>query len=224
MSMQARAQAEGGSPPGRRTGGPRAWAGRLVLGCLLVAVPASANPRFETIRKDGDGLTLESRPAEGTELPELRVRLHAAGSPRELAEVVWNRGPGQAEARFVQRNVLSTRDGVRLERQVVEAPILGRRESVVRFTRREDAKGNVVIAFAVVGPEDGQPAGARRMRVLRGAWRFTLDASGGSWVELLTLSDPGGIPAFLAVGTQRDLAVDLVRDAVLRSAPLAAVR
>jgi hypothetical protein len=224
MIMQARAQAEGGCSRECGNEGPIAWARSLTLACALLAVPASANPRFETIRRDGDGLTLESRSAEGTDLPELRVRVHASGSPLALADVVWTRGPGVAEARLVRRQVLSTRGGVRLERQVVEAPILGRRESVVRLTRREDAHGNVVIDFAVCGKEDGQPADAPRMRVLRGAWRFTRDASGGTWVELLTLSDPGGIPAFLAVGTQRDLAVDLVRDAVLRSASLAAVR
>jgi hypothetical protein len=62
------------------------------------------------------------------------------------------------------------------------------------------------------------------MAVLKGSWRFTVDAAGGTWVEMRSLSDPGGVPAFLAVGPQRDMVVAVVRDAIQRSSAVTAAR
>lgn len=210
-------------PHSRTAASPPRWRGALLS--VLLAGPALAAAPFELVRKEADGLVLESRAAEGTDLPELRVRAHAPGSPRALANAVWSQGPGHEESRFLQRRkVLSSRAGARVEHHFIEAPVLGRRECVVAFTRKDDAAGNVAIDFVKRGLDDGLAADVRRMLVLRGSWRFTADAAGGTWVELRSLSDPGGVPAFLAVGPQRDMVVAVVRDAILRSAAVAVAR
>lgn len=185
---------------------------------MALSFTALADPAFALVSREADGLTLESRAARGTDQPELRVRVQVDSNPRALADVVWSQGPSEPSRRYLERrDILSSGPSVRLERHVVVIPFLGRREVILRFTRQDDALGNIVIEYVSGGPDDGLPAAARRMQLLRGTWHFTRIESGGAWVEFCSVSDPGGVPAVLAVGTQRQLAVALVRDAIRRS-------
>lgn len=215
-------------PEPRETTGadePASLSRRLPRGLAAVAFvlsfSASAAPAFELLSRESDGLTLESRAVEGTDQPELRVRVQVDAPPRALADVVWSQGPGQDASRYLERrDILSSGPGVRLERHLVGIPFLGRREVILRFTRQDDALGNIFIEYASAGLDDRQPATAKRMQLLRGTWHFTRTESGGAWVEFCSVSDPGGVPmvlAALAVGPQRQLAVALVRDAIRRS-------
>jgi hypothetical protein len=182
---------------------------------LLLSLHAS--PDFEPLSREDDGLTLEARDVEGTAFAELRVQGHVPIAPAALAALVWSGGPGPDEARYLEgREALSETEGLRLERQRVNAPLIGRRDSLVRFHRETDAQGTRVIQYALVGQAHG--AAAPAMRVLRGTWRFSPDGAGGSFLEYRAVSDPGGLPAFLAHGAQRALALALVRDAISRAA------
>jgi hypothetical protein len=176
----------------------------------------NAAPDFELLTREDDGLTLEARAVEGTSFAELRVQGHLPTQPAALAALVWSGGPGPDEARYLEREALSEVEGLRLERQRVNAPLIGQRDSLVRFRRARDAQGTLVIEYALVGQAHGAEAPA--MRLLRGAWRFSPDGAGGTFLEYRAVSDPGGLPAFLAHGAQRALALALVRDAISRAA------
>jgi hypothetical protein len=194
--------------------GPRALAA-----LAIVALSASqAAPRFELLSRQGDGLTLETRATPGTDFPELRVRAHCTVAPSVVAEVVWAQGPGP-EARYLERrDVLSSEANARVERHLIQAPVLGRRESILRFTRQVNEQGSIAIDFASGPLPEGVPSQAPPTYLVRGAWRFTGDQAGGTLVEFRSVSDPGGLPAFLAVGAARELAMAQVRDAIRRSA------
>jgi len=193
---------------------------RVLAGVLfcLCSRPALAVPAFELVWREADGLTLETRAVGGTEQPELRVRVQVDATPLSVADVVWSQGPGADASRYLdRRDILSSGPGVRLEHHVVVIPLLGHREVILRFTRQDDARGGISIQYNSGGPGDGLPAGAPRMPLLRGTWRFTRVESGGMWIEFCSVSDPGGVPAILTIGPQRQLAVAQVRDAIRRS-------
>ena len=220
MIVGPRPGATGGSVEGAFRGarGARPPCGLAVVAVSLLSVSAVAAPDFELIWQEPDGLTLESRATAGTNQPELRVRVQVAATPRAVAEVVWSQGPGPDASRYLERrDILLNGPNVRLEHHVVALPVLGRREVILRYTRQDDALGSISIEYASGGPGDGLPADAPRMTLLRGAWHFTTVESGRVWVEFCSVSDPGGLPAILAIGPQRLLAVALVRDAVRRA-------
>ncbi len=188
----------------------------LPLVCLF-ATSALAGDGFTELRRESDGLVVESRAVAGTGFPQFRVRVHARASAQSLAEAVWQFRWQSVEGRMVERReILEESEHERLVWQVVRPPVVSRRESLIRFTRECDALGTVTIEFH---SEPGPSRTTDAVRIMaRGRWVFTPDAEGGTWLEHTVLSDPGGsVPPFLAVGSQQDMAVALVREALERA-------
>jgi hypothetical protein len=189
----------------------------------LLAGSAFGDEPWRLLRREPDGLTLEARAVAGTAFEEYRVRGHAAAAPGELADLAWTWRPDGVEGRLVQRRVvLSDRPSERVVYQVVNPPVVSRRQSLVRFHREDSDQGKTIhISFATVDGPLPEQVDAVRVALIRGDWSFQADPAGGTWVEHRIVSDPGGgLPPWLAAGTQQDIAVKLVREVVERARPI----
>jgi hypothetical protein len=170
---------------------------------------------WQVARHESDGLLVETRAVSDSTFAEIRVRVHAPFTkPERLSDAVWAFNPAGTEGQLIeQRVVLSQSSAEQLVWQVARPPLVSRREVTVRYTRGA-SRGEWLVRFA---SEDAptRASGTVRVRLIRGLWRFTEDGQGGSYVEHCIVSDPGGdVPPWLAAGSQQDIAVALVREAV----------
>lgn len=186
---------------------------------LTVAVLGAwaARAEWEVVRRD-EALTIEAREGEGG-YTEFRATAHCRATPLAMAEAVWRWNERGVEAQMLERRlVVSDAPRERLVFSVVRAPVVAKRESLIRFKRAEEPEGVVQIVFESeagvrpVGVEEGV-----RVRV-RGLWRFVPDGRGGTMVEHRVVSDPGGgLPPWMVKGAQQELVVSLVREAIARA-------
>jgi hypothetical protein len=184
---------------------------------LFLAGSARAGEGFTELRREADGLVIESRAVAGTGFPQFRIRVHVPAVAQRLADAVWQFRAQSVEGRMIERReILEEHENERLVWQVVRPPLVSRRESLIRFSRACDPLGAITIEFHSV-PGPARVADTVRIAA-RGRWVFTPDPNGGTWLEHLVISDPGGsVPPFLAIGSQQDIAVALVREAIERT-------
>lgn len=176
---------------------------------VLVTLLLTASDDFAVVRREHDGLILAKRAAEKTQFEELRVEGDSDASPESLADVIWANRAREVKTYLAHREIVQAEEGTRVERQLVDAPIIGKRDSLVCFDRRIEADGTIVISWSLRGrPENAK---AETMKVQRGAWRLTPKAGGGTRVEFRTVADPGGVPALFAEKPMRDAALSIVR-------------
>jgi hypothetical protein len=170
------------------------------------------------LRTEPDGLILETRTTNDSEMPEVRVTVAAPWSPRALTEAAWElRNDGMQVKYLGRRKVLSQTDSDRVLFLAVRPPIVRQRQCILRQSRWTDASGAAHLRFATVrftpAPEEALP-----FAQLRGHWTFQPSPAGGSVVIYTTLIDLGlGVPIWLARGPQIDAAVDTVREVVARA-------
>ena len=192
------------------------WCFVALLGSGLAA---SAQDGWRVVRQESDGLVLEARAISGTGFPELRVTGHSTASPFALGDAAWSWNERGVEAKLVERRmVLFDAPHERLVWQLLHPPVVSRRESLVRMFRT-DARDRVSITFASeAGPPPVKTGDAVRVPLVRGQWQFDADPAGGTRVEHRCVSDPGGgVPPWLARGTQEDIIVSLVRETLERA-------
>ncbi|MDX2010951.1 MAG: hypothetical protein SFW67_12200 [Myxococcaceae bacterium] len=184
--------------------------------------PGDADEGWRVVRQEHDGLVLEARRVPDTRFEELRVRGRVALAPEALADAAWVWNPEGPEAALVQRRrVLAESADERLVFQLIQAPIVSARESLIRFRRERDGARRLIrIRFhSETGADAGSP-GAVTVTLVRGEWSFGSDGEGGTWLEHRCLSDPGGALApWVVAPTQQALALALVRDAIVRARP-----
>lgn len=174
---------------------------------------------WAVVRTEADGLVLEERKVADSGFYELRVRLQVAAAPGKLAQAVWTFNPKGPEAAMVaRREVLAEGRAEQVVYSLFTPPLVGKRESTIRFTRSAEGGGGVRIAYGT-RPDTATPReeGAVQMKV-RGLWTLKPDGTGGTFLEHRCLSDPGaGVTPFMAVGTQRDTLVAVARDVIARA-------
>lgn len=198
------------------TGLLRRWGLVALVGSALAA---QAEDGWRVVRRESDGLLLETRTVSGTGFPELRVTGHSEASPLALAEAAWRWNDRGVEAKLVERRqVLEDGPRERLVWQLLRPPVVSRRESLIRMTRT-DARDRVSINFASeLGDSPTKVANTVRVALVRGQWQFEVDPAGGTRVEHRCVSDPGGgVPPWLARGAQEDIIVSLVREMLQRA-------
>jgi hypothetical protein len=174
------------------------------------------------VERAKDGLVLESRRANDTVFPELKVTAHADATPAQLQQTVWDRRPDGVEGRMIERSVtLFDEGGDRLLYIRLKPPVIGRRDYTIRYRALTDEGTGIRRVWFRLENESG-PApkdGVTRLRVVRGEWVFTPDPRGGSTVTYQCVSDPAGdVPVWMATGEQQKVAEELVREVLHRSA------
>jgi hypothetical protein len=192
---------------------------------LSLAVVASFSARaddWKQVKREADGVVLESRPTKETLFPELRVTMHADATPARLQQMVWDRRPDSVEGRMIEKSTtLFDEGGDRLLYIRLKPPVIGRRDYTIRYRALTDEGTGIRRVWFRLENESGPPPrdGVTRLRVVRGEWLFTPDANGGSTVSYTCVSDPAGdVPVWLATGEQEKVAEEMVREVVRRAA------
>ncbi|MBK7864703.1 MAG: hypothetical protein IPJ65_40105 [Archangiaceae bacterium] len=190
----------------------------VVLGLASwLPVGALAQTDWELLRTDADGLTVESRPVAGAELPELKVTAAADVAPARLIAAAWElRTHGMQVIYLEQSRVLSETESERRLFLSYRPPLISRRQCVLRQSRWvEPGTGVQHLRFSALPYTPGK--GALPFAHLRGEWVFEPTGAGRARVVYTTLVDVGGVPAVLARAQQLDAAVATVREVVARA-------
>ena len=172
---------------------------------LLLGTPARADGGWTRVDED-KGVLLERREVAGSSWHELRA---SARSPLPAAQVfaavISNRQDDPKVKKTVKRyDVLREDASGRTVYEQVRAPLVSDRDYTVRIDWRGEG-GHYLVTFRLVN-EAGPPPqpGFVRMPEVRGHWKIDADPAGGSRVEYVVFSDPGGnIAAWIARGAQQ---------------------
>lgn len=184
---------------------------------LLTLATHAFGGDFEVQRRERDGLVLETRLLADSRFPEIRVRTHAQAPAAALAEAMWTFRRNGVEGKLVERRqVLQETANSRLVWQLLQPPVVSRRESLIRYSREHESSGAIIVRFqSETGQAPQHAENAVKVGLVRGSWKFVPDGSGGTYIEHTCLSEPGGdIPPWLALSSQEDMAIALLREVV----------
>jgi hypothetical protein len=193
---------------------------RMLLFIGLVAgvvIPATAGADGGwTLVNQKKAVTVEKRAVPGSPWNEYRATAHHPLPPERIFEVVRSDRRDDTRARrYVKRHeVLRENDRERLVYDQVATPVVADRDYTVRIQWSADRERRVYEVKFHVDNDAGPPPAKGFVRIpdIHGYWRIQAAPDGGSLVEYVVYSDPGGrIPAWIARGAQ----VDSTRDNVL---------
>jgi len=196
----------------------------LKIFLVVVSMLASAAwaDEWTPIRKEPDGMVLETRPAKDTAFPEVRVTAKSVHSALKLMQTVWDRRSDGVEGKLTERTeTLFEEGGDRLLYVRLKPPMIGRRDYTIRYRALSDQGSGATRVWFRLENESGPPPMAEvvRMKVVRGEWTFTPQPSGGTTVVYQCVSDPAGdVAVWLAASEQQRIAVEMVREVLERAA------
>src|SRR5262245_46370220 len=106
-----------------------------MIGVLLIAVAVHADDGFKKL-DDVDGITLESRPVEGSAFVELRPNRPSAAAPAAICNAVYGNGKFDSEEPDLKsRAILKETDNERVTHDLISPPVVSDREYTVRTVR-----------------------------------------------------------------------------------------
>lgn len=166
-------------------------------------------PKWEEAAKR-DGITVYQRRAEGASVAEMRAQGVIDATPHEVWKAIRDYDgypknmPHTEYAKVLQR---SEGDKVIFFHSVVNAPMVDKRDYVIRLTDEsdwQDGKGFLLVKWRAVEPADGIELPKEKDQIVRvklnnGHWRLEPREDGKkTWAEYYVHTDPGGaIPKFI---------------------------
>ncbi len=173
---------------------------------LVAALVVGADePKWEQAGKK-DGITVFSRARDGSDVLEMKAIGLIDGSPQEVFDVLWGWGDYNKVMPYTEESkVLGTEnDGkVTLFYSVVNAPLVAKRDYVIRVTNAsdwKDGKGFMKSEWkAIVDPKVPERDGYVRTKINDGWWLLEPREEGKkTFATYWVYTDPGGsIPKFL---------------------------
>ncbi len=158
----------------------------------------------------------------GSPFEEIRVTVVSAASLEQLCAAIYPKVfDGKPEGRFKRREVLRETATERWTYEQISVPVVSDRDYVMHVTLEQPAaSGRCEVSFETVSDPLRPPrAGLVRIPDIRGSWTLT-PAGGTVKVSYQVFSDPGGgVPAFLARGSQRSAAVEFLHTILGRASP-----
>ncbi len=187
----------------------------VVLGAaaLLASRDGAAGDGWALVRTEADGLALEARAVEGSDMPELRVTVRSPHAPQRLLDAAWAL---RADPYLAERKVLAARSDFRRVYLRYQPPVIAARWCVLEQLRSTDSKTGAASMSFTMQPTAPALDPSTPFARLEGRWHF-VPGSAGTRVAYTVLIDVGGVPAFLARGAQQDAAVEAVREVVARA-------
>lgn len=186
---------------------------------LLLTLLTQTDPKWNQI-SDSDGVTLSSRPVEGSKFVELKVTSFTTKSAAALCDVAFGEGKFDAEEPdLTSRTVLFQGADERVTHDQISPPMVAKRDYVVRAKRLRRADGSCAMTFeSTTDLAPPVPEGWVRITKLKGSWAFEPTPDGKTKVTYVVHSDPGGsIPPFLAEGSRRTMALKWMKMIVNRA-------
>ena len=181
---------------------------------VMVAMLISAEPAAWKKVEEADGITIESRPVEGSSLVELRLTQEVKADAMRLCDEVFGTGKFDSEEPDLKsRKVLQQSENERVTYDQMQPPIVSNRDFAVRAKRERRDDGSCTMSFALANElAPKAPEGYVRLAMLKGYWTFTPSGGGKTKLIYVVHSDPGGsIPAFMMEGTRRKIAVKWIQ-------------
>jgi hypothetical protein len=190
---------------------------RLLAGVvgLVVCAPARADDGWRRV-DEKKGITVEKRAVPGSPWNEYRASARHPLPPERIFEAARaDHRDDPRSRRYVKRyQVIRETDHERLVYEQVSAPVVSDRDYTVLIQWSTDPARRIYeIRFKVANDAGPPPVkGFVRIPDIHGYWRIEAAPEGGSLIEYVVYSDPGGsIPAWIARGAQ----VDSTRNNVL---------
>jgi hypothetical protein len=188
----------------------------LFLPVMLLAQTASGDG-LPSWRPDGSsgGVQIERRDVPGSHFDALRLTIVSSASLERLCDAIYPPTfDGKLERGFKRRDLLRETGSERWTYEQISVPVVSDRDYVIHTTRNQAAStGRCEVTFETTTDPSRPPvSGFVRIPVVRGHWDLTPTADGRVLIHYEIFSEPGGgIPAFLAKGSQRSTAVDFMK-------------
>ncbi len=165
-----------------------------------------------------DGITVESRPVEGSSFLELRFRTLTTVTPQALCEEVYGHGKyDPTEPDLKSREILFESENERVTFDRMTPAVVSPRSYVMRM-KRSWVDGACHLDFG--SANDVQRAvepGYVMVTKVHGLWRFE-PFEGKTRLTYVIFSDPAGaLPAFFVEGARRQLALKWVKRVIARA-------
>lgn len=163
-----------------------------------------------------DGLALEQRPVADSGAREFRITTTTPTPVPQLCDAVFEMGTrGKDVPGLKERREISTIPDERVVYDQFESALVSNRDYAITVRRSLGADGVCRIRYWVTNEKAPRlPDGYVRITRLWGGWTFT-PFEGKTQLVYTQFSDPAGrIPAFVANGAQRDVAVQTVKIAL----------
>ncbi len=190
------------------------------MNALLIAMVVAQTDAEWKLLSDSDGVTLSSRPVEGSKFVELKVTSTTTKSVSGLCDAAFGEGTfDPEEPDLTSRQVLFQAADERVTHDQISPPLVSKRDYVVRARRNRQADGSCTMTFeSTTDLAPPVPEGWVRITKLKGFWRFEPAGEGKTRVTYVVHSDPGGsIPPFLAEGSRRTMAMKWLKMIVGRA-------
>lgn len=179
----------------------------------LVALALAAPTDWKKV-DEVDGITVETRPVEGSSLVELRLTTETPKTVASLCDAAFGDGAFDPEEPDLKaRTIVTSAPDERVTYEQINPPLVANRDYAVRARRLRADDGSCRMTFEAANDQaPAKPDGWVRITKLRGEWRFEPTAAGKTRLTYVIFSDPGGsIPAFMVEGSRRKIAVRWVK-------------
>ncbi len=195
-----------------------AW---LLIAAAQTATGFDSTVPWEAVSTEA-GLSLEQRAVKDTSAREFRITATTDVSVAALCESVFEWGTrGKDVPGLKLRKAISTDPDLRVVYDQFESSVVSNRDYAITVKRTRGDDGVCRIRYWVTNEKaPPTPSGFVRITRLWGGWTFT-PVDGKTKLVYTQFSDPAGsIPAFLANGAQRDVALLTVKNALEKGGAL----
>jgi hypothetical protein len=185
---------------------------------MLVLMLLAAEPAWKS-EGGRDGVTLESRPVEGSAYFEYRARGAAGAEVGELCDGVFEWASlGTDHPQLKARTLLEDMGDSRVIHDQLDPPMVAHRELTFIITRHHDKDGSCSIEYRAANDRAPKAAaGWVRIEKLRGEWHFVPD-HGKTRVTYTLFAEPGGsVWPVLVHGPQREAVIDTLRKGLTKA-------
>jgi hypothetical protein len=160
-----------------------------------------------------DGVTLESRPVQGSNYYEYRAQTETSDEVDSLCDGVFEWASVSKDHPEVKtRTVLEDGHDLRIVHDQLEPPIVSHRDLTFSITREHRQDGTCTIEYHAQNDRAPKTApGSVRIENMRGFWVFE-PHSGKTHVTYTLFAEPGGsVPPLFVHGAQREAVIDTLK-------------
>jgi hypothetical protein len=189
---------------------------QLLAVLLLPTSPALADGPAQW-HADGvsRGFQVERRDVPGSHFDELRLSIVSPLSLQRLCDAIYPPVVDTTlEGRFKKRELLREVGNERWTYEQISVPVISNRDYVMHTKLNQAAPtGHCEVTFETTVDASRPPiSGFVRLPVVRGHWDLTPTSDGRVNLRYEIFSEPGGgVPAFMARGSQKSTAIDFLQ-------------
>lgn len=185
---------------------------------LVVLSVLAADAEYKKV-DEVDGITVESRPVDGSSFVELRFTTQTTKSPQALCDEVYGQGKyDPTEPDLKSREIVSESENERVTFDRMTPALVSPRSYVIRM-KRSWVEGACHLDFGAASDVHlPTEPGYIMVTKVHGSWSFVPSEGGQTRLTYVIFSDPAGaLPAFFVEGARRKLALTWVKRVIARA-------